>query len=164
PRPGASQLFARAARALGCLGLLIRGCRFARRIAMAMVDFSCRVPSTIRWHRHSAPWRLAPVTDASPPTSSKEGLLGNDLRAKRADPVTARTPARPVLATPARGSTKARAVQARAAGIAAAVAGISNTQSGARENWQWLTSRLWSPGGTAGHRRRRHARIFLIRS
>src|SRR5262245_49598914 len=79
---------------------------------MAMVDFSCRVPSTIRWHRHSAPCRLAPVTDASPPSSSEDGLLGNDLRAKRADLVTARTPGRTVLATPARGSTKVHAVQA----------------------------------------------------
>jgi hypothetical protein len=40
---------------------------------MAMGDFPCRIPSTIRSHRYSAWRRLAPIKDANPATRSGDG-------------------------------------------------------------------------------------------
>ena len=93
---------------------------------MAMVDFSCCMPSTIRLHRYSARRRPASVKDASPPTSSGDGLVEADVRAKPADSIIARTPARRLF--------QGYAWERSAASTAAVAAGISNKQACAKEN------------------------------
>ena len=40
---------------------------------MAMGDFPCRIPSTMRSHRYSAWRRLAPIKDTSPAIRSGDG-------------------------------------------------------------------------------------------